>query len=182
MDLMNYDYSQYAKPKSEDDLAKLSNLANQQLDLERKLAEAQSTAEKVEKDLKDLAENQIPELMDSLGIEEFRKKSGLKVSVKETIRGNITKANQADAFKWLREHGHEALIKREMKVVFGMGEDADAERAAELMRDAELQAAQKASVHASTLNKFLREALEGGEDIPLELFGVFRQRSSKISV
>jgi len=38
----------------------------------------------------------------------------------------------------------------------------------------------KAAVHPSTLTSFVKERLAEGDDFPLELFGVHRQRSSVI--
>lgn len=179
---MTYDYSEHEKPKSEDALAKLSELADKQLALEKELAEAEKAVEDAEKALREVSEIEIPELMDQLSIEDFKTTSGLKVSVKEDIRAHIKKANQPDAFQWLREHGHEALIKRELKVQFGKGEDEQAESTLKTLREAELQAEDKAYVHPSTLAKFVREKLKAGEEIPLELFGVHRQRVSKVNV
>lgn len=179
---MTYDYSEHTKPKSESDLSKLATLADKQIDLERQLAEAEATVKSSKRALAEIREVEIPELMDSLGMEEFKTTSGLKIKVKENIRASISKANQADAFAWLREHGHDALIKRELKVLFGKGEDAQAEETLEMLREAELQADDNASVHASTLAKFVREKLEAGEEVPMELLGVHRQRVSSVSV
>jgi hypothetical protein len=40
----------------------------------------------------------------------------------------------------------------------------------------------KRTVHASTLASFVKSQLEAGVDFPMDLFGVYRQRTSVIDV
>jgi hypothetical protein len=39
---------------------------------------------------------------------------------------------------------------------------------------------QEQNVHWQTLDAFVRQQLENGDELPLELFGVFRQRFAKV--
>lgn len=173
------DYLKYVQPSSSGDLSQLQDLAEQQAAAEAKVAKIESDLAAAREELKDIAERQLPELMDQIGLETFKTRSGLVINVKETIRASIPKANAPRAFAWLKANGHEAMIKRVVAVQFGKGEDerAEALRAA-LAQEYEVD--DKASVHPSTLAAFVREKLENGDDIPLELFGVHRQRVSKI--
>jgi hypothetical protein len=177
---MSHDYSEHVQPQSEDGLAQLSRLAEEQLERQKAVAAAEAELEKRKDELRDIQEVTIPELMEELGIETFTTSNGLKVSVKEDIRASILAANKAQAFQWLRDNGHSAIIKRIVKVQFGMGEDEQAEQAIEALGD--LPVEDESNVHWQTLCRFARELLSEGQEIPEELFSVHRQRVSKIKV
>lgn len=177
------DYSAFVGPEasSEGELSQLSKLAEQQAETEAEVTRLEAELNKARERYRDLAERQVPELMDKIGLEKFKTTSGLVIDVAETIRASIPKALQQRAFAWLRENNHAAMIKRIVSVEFGKGED---ERANELLqRLAEvdhLEPDDKSSVHPSTLAAFVRAKLSEGEEVPLDLFGVHRQRVAKI--
>lgn len=176
------DYASFVGVESADggELSALSKLAEEQARAEARVAYIEAELNKAREDLKDLAERRVPELMDKIGIEEFRTSTGLKIKVAETIRARIPKAAAHRAFAWLREHDHAAMIKRVVSVAFGKGEDSSAEQLAQDLTDRGLMPEDHASVHPSTLSAFVREQLKAGEELPLDLFGVHRQCISKI--
>jgi len=172
--------AQYYQPSTSDStLAQLSKLAEEQAGVQAKVAYLEAQLAAARDELKDLAERQVPELMDEVGISEFKTSSGLKIKIAETIRASISKVNAARAFAWLKEHGHAALIKSEVSVAFGKGCESDAEALAkQLSQNFEVE--MNTSVHPQTLAAWVRERLGEGEEVPLDLFGVHRQRVSKI--
>jgi len=177
---MSNDYTDYQKPVSDDAMAKLAKLAQDQLDCEQRVESAKQYLKRAEDELRTVAEVSIPELMDEMGMTEFKTKTGLKIIVSEKIRASITAAKRNQAFKWLRDNGHAALIKRVVKVQFGMGEDAQAEAAIKKLGD--LPVEDDSSVHNQTLVKFVGEMLKDGRDVPEELFNIHRQRFTKVKV
>lgn len=178
---MTHDYSDYVdRPKSTDALAKLSRLADAQLEAQKNVARAEDELKARKDELTDIAETQIPELMESVGLEEYTTTSGVKISVKEKVRASILAAHRGAAMRWLRDNGHEALIKREVKVTFGMGEDEQAQEAIAKLGD--LPVEDKSAVHPATLKKFVTEMLNSGSEVPEDLFSVHRQRVSNIKV
>jgi hypothetical protein len=178
---LNNDYTSFTET-SDSTLAELADLAAQQIEAERVLADTEAQVAVAKRALREIKEVKIPELMDSVGMGEFTTTTGLKIKVKETIRAKISKANAVDAFAWLRENGHEALIKRQVTIMFGRGEDAEAAETIKALEERELPVDDTSSVHASTLTKFVCEKLEAGEDVPMELLGVHRQRVSAVTV
>ena len=179
---MSEDYSAYAPaPTSDGELARLTKLAEEQAAAEAKVADLEAQLTKAREEVRDLAEFKVPELMDQIGMSEFKTASGLKIKVVETIRAGISVANAPAAFAWLKEHNHAAMIKREIKLSFGRGEDDKANKLIERLEGEGLHPDDKASVHPSTLAAFVREKLAKGEEIPLDLLGVHRQRASKIA-
>lgn len=175
-------YLDYAQPATEGgSLAQLSLLAEQQAQAQSKVAQLEAQLAEARDELKDLAERQVPELMDSVGISEFKTSSGLKIKIDETIRASISKVNAARAFTWLKDHGHAALIKSKVSVAFGKGQEGDAEALAKQLSES-FEVEMNTTVHPQTLGAWVRERLGEGEEVPLELFGVHRQRVSKIDV
>lgn len=163
------------------ELSQLSKLAEEQVKAEAEVARLEGELEKARALARDFAERQVPELMDSIGIEEFKTSTGLKIKVQETIRASISAANGPRAYAWLRENGHAALIKRVLKVEFGKGQDEAAEAALKALEERDLDVDDKTAVNPQTLSAFAREKLREGADIPLDLLGVHRSRVSKIA-
>lgn len=175
-------YAAYADaPAAGEGLAELAKMADLQASAEAEVAAAEATLNAAKEKLKHISEVQVPALMDQLGLSEFKTTAGLTIKINEIIRASIPSARTEEAFAWLRSHGHAALIKRKLALAFGMGEDQLAEEWISYIKqrgfdDLEDQTA----VHPATLASFVKTKLEAGENLPLELFGVFRQRVSKI--
>lgn len=174
-------YLEYAKPvASGGELAQLSLLAEQQAKAAAEVARLEAELTAARESLRDYAERQVPDMMDQVGMAEFKTASGLKIKIEETIRASIPKASAPSAFAWLREHGHAAMIKRVISVALGKGEEERAQKLHDML-DSEFEVDDAQNVHPSTLSAFVREKLRDGEDVPLDLFGVFRSRVSKLS-
>ena len=176
------DYSDFQEGPGEGQLAELSKLADQQADAEREVARLEAELAKAKDRHRSISEQELPAMMDELGMEEFKTTSGIKIKVAEIIRASIPKARAEEAFTWLDENGHASIIKRLFAVSFGRHEEKWARKfAADLRRrKRELIVADIKKVESSTLRAFVKAQLEEGVDLPMELFGVFRQRVSKI--
>lgn len=174
-----------ATPKLGDNsVARITALAKRQMEAEARVARLKDELEAAEKDLFLIAERDLPNLMDELGVTEFKMASGVKVVVTESVHASITKERAAEAYGWLDENGHSDLVKREIVIRFNRDEEAWARK---FLRDLNqrkrpVNFTEKKSVHTETLKKFVREGLEGGEDIPLDVFGVFRRKATKVEV
>lgn len=168
----------------EDSALKLvADLAQRQLDLEAAQLAAAAELKRVGDALRQVSEVDLPQAMTEVGLSEFKLVDGSAVAIETKTSASIPKARAAEAYAWLREHGHGDLIKRAVTVNFGRGED---ELAAELLsflseelgeqpvKDAE-------TVHAQTLGAFVRERLAEGDDLPGDLLGVFTLRRAVIT-
>lgn len=161
-----------------DDMKLLADLAEQQLEAEESVEGAELQTKKAKDHLRTISETQIPEVMDRLQLETFKTQTGLIITVKENIRASIPKAKVLEAIKWLRDNGHERIIKHTFSVI-----PADDEAAQELVKALNgFDYSDAPKVHPQTLGAFCREMLEEGAEFPLELFGVHRQRISKVKV
>lgn len=154
--------------------------------LVRRLNEKQEQIDETEKYLKELkAEKQriafehIPMLMDEMAIERIDV-DGLTVKLKPFVSASIPADRKQDAFNWLREHGLDDIIKNDIIVSFGRGQD---NKAGDMMYDLEQKGfhpEQKTHIHSMTLKAFVRERVEKGLPIDLDMFGAFVARTAEV--
>lgn len=167
-------YEQLAQqPLGDNILAQIAATAREILDAREKVAEREEELKAAQAVLKTLQEDVMPELMSAAGQEGgLTTIDGLVVSIKEMVRGQPTKDNEPQAFKWLREGGNGAIIKSEVIADLGKGDEAAVKKVLEILKKAKVQAKVKQGVHWQTLGALVREKLAKGEDVPLELLGV----------
>lgn len=179
------DFTEEDSPDIAGTLEKVAKLAEKQEQAEDRVRYLEAELSKAEAFLADISEKQIPELMASLGLDEVKTKDGLKVKIKSTLRASIPQEDldkQKAAFEWLEAHGHDHLIKREIKVMFGKADTKWANKfEADLRkRKRPLVWDRKMTVHPKTLSAFISNELEKGTDIPMETFHAYSQKYSKI--
>lgn len=122
-------------------------------------------------DLRQIVEIKMPEIMMEIGIEQIKLTTGEKCTMKPFYSASIDKENPFPAFQWLKDHGHDSLIKNKVEASFGKGEE---KRVQELMETlAPLGFINTKSVHASTLKAFVKEQVEAGTPPPEELFHLY---------
>ena len=161
--------------------AELSELCRTQLTLESEIASTEEKLKQLEGQHRVLSEVTIPDLLMELGIETLKLNDGTKVECKTFYNASISEDNRDAAFSWLREHKFASLIKREVKCMFGMGEDEKANATVAQLAAQGLNPADKSSVHPSTLKSFVKEQIEGGTNLPTDLFGVFVGKRTKLT-
>ncbi len=163
--------------------AQIKATAEQQEQAEVTVEKAEDELRLAKKELTRIAEKIFPELLNSLEMTEDITIDGIRVQLAEKLRGSIPVANKVEAFKWLNEEGHGHIIKRQIVIEFGKDEEKWAEK---FMRDCrqrkkQLNMTVTRAVHHITLKAWCQEMLDDGEDIPLELLGVFLQIFTKVS-
>jgi len=166
------------------DMQRLNALVHEQLMAEDEVAKAENALATAKKKLARLSEYVIPDVMEEMGINEYKTNDGLTIKLKQAIRASISEVNRSDAFGWMTDHDHEAMIKTSIVIEKpALLDDFDnAEKlkeALKLVMDS-LPNIEAKSIHSSTLSAFVRDKLEDGEEIPLDTFSVFRQVTSVI--
>ena len=73
-----------------------------------------------------LSEEVIPTLMQQAGVSSIKLEDGSSVTVSPYYYAKIPEDKKIEAFKWLRDNNHGDLIKNNVSVSFGKGEDSDA--------------------------------------------------------
>ncbi len=161
-------------------LVQLGDLANDLFLAELKLLEAQEKAREAQELVRSIAENQIPELMDDIGLASFETKSGIKLTVSDVVRASIPKVRREEAYEWMDDKGYGELIKHKVTIAFGRDEGDQAEELIETLEAVGHRVTDEKKVESSTLRKFVGDLLEEGADIPMDLFGAAQFRKAKI--
>ena len=147
-----------------------------------KLTDLQQAIEHTEKQVKDLkaqydkiSSEVIPNILAEQGLQSLKLADGTILGVNKKYSCTIPKdpAKKEAAYQWLREQGLGDIIKNEVAVTFGRGEDNKAAEYAELAKGQGLQPAQKLKVEPMTLKALVRQRIEAGQEMPTEIFSIF---------
>ena len=123
----------------------------------------------------------IPNLLAEQGLSSLKLADGSGVEVRKTYSCTVKKDSVESAYTWLRENGLGDLIKNEVAVQFGKGEDNKAEQLLSLAVQEGYEPSQKQKVEPMTLKALYRERIEAGLDMPSEFFHTFVKDQTKIS-
>ena len=128
-----------------------------------------------------ISEEVIPEIMEHMKLKTLKLQDGSAIEVKEIYGASIPVANREGAYKWLRDNDLGDLIKNEITVSFGRGEDNKANDYASLAEKNGYQPSQKMKVEPMTLKALYRERVESNQDLPSEHFNLFKGNKTKIT-
>ena len=163
------------------EFSKVSTLANQQLELERKKEDLEKELKEITAELRLVSETLLPEAMLEAGFLELGLADGCFITITEFINAHISAEKAPEAIAWLTSNGHGEIIKTQVTTKFGRSEHNEAGQLISDLRSRGLQPEVKEAVHPSTLKKFIRTELEAGRDVPDDLFGTFRGSRTKIT-
>ena len=116
-----------------------------------------------------------------MGLSSLKLADGSAVDVKPFYRASIAVKNRDAAYKWLRDNGLGDIIKNDVTVSFGKNEDNKAVEYANLAQSQGFQPTQKLKVEPMTLKALVRERIEKGEDMPMDIFNVFVGNQTKLT-
>lgn len=148
------------------DIKTLNKLADEHFDTVAKIAELEADLAAAKRRQKELEENEIPEAMEDLELDELKTKSGLEVTLKRDVYvGQLTHEN-VRGLEWLRSIDQGGAIKTMVGVPFAKGEESEADELVQQLLGEGIVAAKSCSVHPQTLRSILRKLLEEGAEIP----------------
>ena len=151
----------------------ISKLAQSAANLEQEIAETEETLKAQKAALHKITDERLPETLEEMNLQQFTLKDGSQISVKPIYAASIPKERREEAFGWLREHHFGDLVKNNVSVTFGRGEDEIAKDFIGLCADKGFVPNQIEKVEPMTLKAWLREQVEAGNPVPLDLFGAF---------
>jgi len=164
------------------DLDTLKELGDSLNELNTRVVLAEEEVSKLKTTRKKVAEELIPDLMSKVGLKLVELEDGTKIKVDEFVDARIKDANVA--FEWLRETNNESIIKNQISVSLGRGDDDRAQQVLELLKENDVEADHKITVHNQTLKAFCRDALDNpelAESLPREAFGIYQGKRAKIT-
>ena len=151
----------------------LQNYEDQIGNLEKDLKSVKEQADKISSEV-------IPNLLAEQGLSSLKLADGSSVDVRKSYNCTIKKDQMELAYNWLRENGLGDIIKNEVAVQFGKGEDNKAEQLLTLAEQEGYEPTQKQKVEPMTLKALFRERVEAGLDMPSQLFNIFIKDQTKI--
>ena len=149
--------------------------------IEDEIQNAEESVSKLKEKVKILSEFEIPDMMEEMHITKLKLKDGESVEIKKVYGTSIPPQHQEAAFTWLRNNGLGDIIKNDITVTFGRGEDNKASEYATLAQGQGFEPVQKIGVHPQTLKAVVRERLESGREMPSDLFKTYAGNSTKIT-
>ena len=157
----------------------LSGLVRQLRVVEQEVEEAETLLKNLKAEKQKLSTQMIPDLMDEMGVERVDV-DGLTVTKKQIVAASIPVDKRELAFDWLRERGLDDIIKNDVVCTFGRGQDNLAKDAFWTLKDKGLEPSTKTHIHPMTLKAFVKDRVEQGQEIDLDLFGAFLTNAVEI--
>jgi hypothetical protein len=149
-----------------------------------------------EQKLKSLTEQEMPDLMHELNIKDFTLIDGSKVGLVDFVSASIPSAGaierakgdnkeelyerQQQCFEWLRDHGGAELIKSNVEVAFGKGEDENCKQFKKELRNKNIFYRDSMGVHPQSLKAFIGECLGRGIKVPNDMFKLYTGQKVQI--
>ena len=156
-----------------DEVIKLRNLEDQ-------VKASEEHTKTLKEKARELSQIVIPQMMKEMNITKLKLKDGASIEVSNFYSAKIIPEKQEAAFNWLRSNGLGDIIKNDVTVTFGRGEDNKAMAYATLAKGQGYEPVQKIGVHPQTLKAVVRERTESGQDLPADLFNTFVGNQTKI--
>ena len=167
----------------QESLESVSSLLQQQLKMETEVEIAEVELQSKKDKLRKLSEEIIPARMTELGMSSTTMVDGSKVDVVENIYVAIPKdpdKSQA-CYEWLENNGLGDIIKNQVGMSFGKGENEDAKKLEETIKNLGFIPEVKVSVHPSTLKATVKQLVKDGKSVPDNVFNLFIGQKTKIT-
>ena len=155
------------------DLTSVASLAKKQKNQEQKVKDLEAELKEAKKELLRISDEEIPNLMSETGLSSLKLDDGSSLDIKNIYGASILVANREKANDWLREHGHDDIIKNRVVATFGRGQEDDAKVFMRVAYDNGVATDQESKIEPQTLKAWVKERMEAGEEFPTELFGAF---------
>ena len=157
----------------QNDLTTVASLAKKQKNQEQKVKDLDTELKEAKKELLRISDEEIPNLMTETGLSSFKLDDGSSLEIKNIYGASILVANREKAYDWLRDHGHDDIIKNKVVATFGRGQEDDAKVFMRVAYDNGVATDQESKIEPQTLKAWVKERMEAGEEFPMELFGAF---------
>jgi len=159
----------------------IAESCNKLLNVQKEVEELEEALKKKKAEETFLSEQEIPNRMQEAGLSMLKLTDGSVVEIKPFYAAKIPATKTEEAFKWLRDNGHDAMIKNNVSLTFGKSEDSIAKSLVDELRQKGHNVKQVEKVEPMTLKGFVREQIQSGKSVPNDLFGVYIANKTKIT-
>ena len=189
-DKNNYDYNGVELDFEEDqqkvaentDLNALATHVTKILELDDQIEHQENVLKEYKSQRDKISSETIPALLAEQGLQSLKLADGTVLEVNKKYSCTLPKDPQkkASAYQWLRDQGLGDIIKNEVAVTFGKGEDNKAKQLLDLAVGNGYEPTQKEKVEPMTLKALYRERVEAGLDMPSDFFHLYVKDETKM--
>ena len=181
MNDINFEKDQEEVLDRTENIKSLADQVKSLRDLEDQVKADEELLKNKKRDIEKISGEIIPTLLSEMGLSSLKLADGSAVEVKPYYSANISINNREAAYNWLRENGLGDIIKNNVTVSFGRNEDNKAAEYANLAKSQGYQPTQKLKVEPMTLKALVRERIEKGVEMPMDIFNVFVGNRTKLT-
>jgi len=181
MNDINFEKDQEEVLDRTENLKSLADQVKSLRDLEDQVKVDEDLLKNKKRDIEKISGEIIPTLLSEMGLSSLKLADGSAVEVKPYYAANISLKNREAAYNWLRDNGLGDIIKNNVTVSFGRNEDNKAAEYANLAKSQGYQPTQKLKVEPMTLKALVRERIEKGVEMPMDIFNVFVGNRTKLT-
>ena len=153
-----------------------------------KLKSIQANIKSKEDEIKTLKEDEkyysclvIPKLMEDMNLKSLKLKDGSELTIKQIYSASMRADKKPEAIQWLRDNGLGDIVKNNITVTFGQGEDNKAVEYAGLARERGYEPTQDEKVHHARLSAVMSDLKSKNFEIPTDLFSSYEKISTSIT-
>ena len=172
------------------DVASNNSTMQRMVSMMKEVVETETLVKELETNLVGLKSNlnlmktqTLPDLMAEVGVSEFvLDETGVRLIVDDFVHGSLPKEpdKREKAIKWLTDHDGADMLRTEVLVEFDKNEHNMALSFIAECEERDLDPEVKTGVHPQTYVAHMRERLRNGEEVPLEMLGLFAGRVVKV--
>jgi hypothetical protein len=166
---------------SQDNVKSITDKCNNLNTLRKTIEDEEKKISNLKLKARDLEERIIPEMMQEAGVSLLKLSDGSTVEVKPFYAAKIPESRVDEAFSWLRGKGFEDIIKNTITTSFNRGQDNQVSELIKVCEQHGFNYNKKEKVEPMTLKAFVKEQVEGGKELPFDLFGVYIANKTKIT-
>ena len=156
------------------DLARISTLINEATDLNAEMEAMMEQSATLARRLETIKKQELPDLLQQAGVKNFTDiETGTKVTLEMWVSAKWPKTPEGvkKALAWLKKVGAEDLVKCNIEATYTKGHAKAARDAVATLKKLGAATVEMAeNVHSSTLPAFLKERIEQGLAVELDLF------------
>lgn len=169
------------KLPSVDEAKRLTVQYHKWRDIDQTIQSLEAQLEVARAEKRRIEEKVVPEIFAEIGIDSIEI-DGKKISIKEKLYGGLPKdeIGKENAITHIVDHKGGNIVKVGVDLRFGKG---DYEKAMELYKKLEQEGFEPdmgETVHPSTLKSWANERLEAGDDIDLNLIGLYHRKFMEV--
>lgn len=160
-------------------LAELVDAGEAQVRLEKYIKQHEEKLVQLKEEHRKLSQETLPNMMAEIGLMSFKLADGSEIGIADMYYAKLPEDNYA-AFSWLRENNMDGVIKTQVTLDFGKGDDERVQEVQKVLQELGLIPTVKSTIHHMTLKALVKEQLTKGAPIPLDAFGAGSFRASVV--